>query len=85
MMTTSRTNTVTAKGPAGRMTLGDLRWLVNQLLGADDDLEVRVKVDPGDPRDQRDIGSTTMTADVPDRPVHPSGFRPRAVKDSPQA
>lgn len=77
-MTTSRSNSAKITGPAGSISLGDLRWLVEQLEYGTDDLTVSVMTDQG--FNQMDSGSTTLSAQVPDR--KPRG---RPIKDSPQA
>ena len=77
-MTTSRSNSAKVSGPAGSVSLGDLRWLVDQLRDGDDDLSIRVVTDRG--CNQMDPGSTTLSAQVPGR-KHPL----RVMKDQPQA
>lgn len=64
-MTTNRTNTASVTGGPTSISLGDLRWLVDQLADGDDSLEVTVHQDHGG--HQLDPGSTTMTAQVPPR------------------
>lgn len=77
-MTTSRNNEASITGPAGQVSLGDLRWLVEQLKDGHDDHVVRVKVD--NTGHQLDPGSTHLSAQVPERK-----YRGRPIKDSPQA
>lgn len=55
----SRTTTATL--PGGSLTLGDLRALLAEVADADDACTVSIRVSQGDPRDQRDSGSTTIT------------------------
>jgi hypothetical protein len=77
-MTTSRNNEASITGGPGIISLGDLRWLVEQLKDGNDDHIVRVKVD--NTGHQLDPGSTTLSSQVPDRVL-----RGRPIKDSPQA
>lgn len=77
-MTTNRNNEASITGPAGNVTLGDLRWLVEQLQGGTQDHIVRVHVD--NTGHQLDPGSTTLSSQVPDSPP-----RGRPIRDNPQA
>lgn len=77
-MTTNRNNEASITGGPGVITLGDLRWLVEQLKDGHDDHVVRVKVDHGG--HQLDPGSTHLSAQVPERK-----YRGRPMPDNPQA
>lgn len=60
-MSPLRVNRTTTATIAGGLTVGDLRALLADLADADDACTVTIRFDRGDPRDQRDIGSTTIT------------------------
>lgn len=77
-MTTSRNNEASITGGPGQISLGDLRWLVEQLRGAGDNHKVTVKVD--NTGHQLDPGSTHLSAQVPE-----SKYPLRVMKDQPQA
>lgn len=77
-MTTSRNNEASITGGPGVISLGDLRWLVEQLKDGNDDHKVNVKVD--NTGHQLDPGSTHLSAQVPDRVI-----RGRPIRDNPQA
>lgn len=86
-MTMSRTHTIQIVAHnSTKFPLGELRWLVAQLEGAPDTVEVKVKAHHA--TDQRDQDSVTISADAPDRPVRPSlthrpGMRGGAPSSSP--
>lgn len=67
-MTTSRTHTLQVQGAGSSIQLAELRWLVEQLKSAKDDLKVNVTKYEGD---QRDPGYVTLRVDVPDTPAKP--------------
>lgn len=77
-MTTNRNNEASITGPEGHVTLGDLRWLVEQLKDANDNHKVNVKADRSG--HQLEPGSTHLSAQVPERK-----YPLRLIKDQPQA
>lgn len=77
-MTRNRSNEASITGPAGKIKLGDLRWLVEQLRDGNDEDDVNVRADHGG--HQLDPGSTTLSSQVPDRVI-----RGRPMPDNPQA
>lgn len=72
-MTTQRTHTVKVTAAGSSVELGELRWLVKQLEGGADTLKVRVEEHRA--QDQRESGSVTLTADVPETAVKKPVYR----------
>lgn len=77
-MTTNRNNEASITGGPGQVSLGDLRWLVEQLKEANDNHKITVRVD--NTGHQLDPGSTHLSAQVPERK-----YRGRPMPDNPQA
>lgn len=68
-MSTQRTHTLQVQGQGSSIQLAELRWLVDQLKSAKDDLKVSVAKYDGDPRES---GYVTLRVDVPDEPAKPT-------------
>ena len=78
-MVMSRTHTIQIENlSASFLPLGELRWLVQQLEGAPDSLEVRVKAHSA--LDVRDSSSARLSVEAPDRPSRPPGPVMREVQ-----
>ncbi len=70
-MSVQRTHTLQVQAQGSSIELEELRWLVAQLSAADGKTtKITVRADRG--TDQRDPGSVSLTANVPDAPVKPA-------------
>jgi hypothetical protein len=71
-MPRNRTNAVTVTGVGSSVTLGDLRWFVEQAQSEPDEQVVRVSVDPGDRRESGEARlNMTLQAPLAQQPRYP--------------